>query len=137
MPATTAYKTKAFERLVRKEDIEEESFHRTIIEILSSNHGSLGHKLYKKRIGSRFGGKRGSYRAIVYYKMDTRIIFLHLYAKNENSDLNPSEMKGFIMISRDLDRLTENDIKRLVEQHELVRYNYETEILANGHGINP
>jgi hypothetical protein len=137
MPATTAYKTKAFERLVRKEDIEEESLHNAIIEILSSNHGSLGHKLYKKRIGSRFRGKRGSHRAIVYYKMGTRIIFLHLYAKNEKADLNPSEMKGFIMIARDLDRLTENNIERLVEQHELVRCNYETEILANSHGINP
>ena len=43
MPATAAYKTKAFERLVRKEDIEEESLLKAINEILSSNHGSLGH----------------------------------------------------------------------------------------------
>jgi hypothetical protein len=137
MPAIAVYKTRSFERLVRKEDIEEESLLKAVYEILSSNHGSLGHKLYKKRIGSRFRGKRGSYRAIVYYKMDTRIIFLHLYAKNEKGDVHPSEMQGFIMVSRDFDRLTENDIRRLVEQQELVRYNYGKEILANGHGNNP
>jgi hypothetical protein len=137
MAAIPVYKTKAFERLVRKGDIEEEAIERAVDEILASNHGAIGHKLYKKRIASRLRGKRGSYRAIVYYKVDTRVIFLHLYAKNEKDTLSHNEMTGFIFVSRDFDRLNENDINRLVEIHELVRLSYEKERLANGHGNNP
>jgi len=85
----------------------------------------LGHKLYKTRIGSPFKGKRRSYRAIVYYKLGSRLIFLHLYAKNEKASISNSEMKGFILLSKDLDRLTDQDIRQLLTINELGRYTYE------------
>lgn len=122
----TIYKTKAFERQYLKEGIDDHDFDEAIKELLHPNNkGGLGHKLFKSRMGSPFKGKRGSYRAIVYYKIGKRIIFLHLYAKNEKATLSPKEMKGFVLLSRDLDRLTDQDIDKLIIINELVRYAYE------------
>jgi hypothetical protein len=120
------YKTKSFERQYLKKGIDSRDLDETIKELLySSNKGGLGHKLFKSRIESPFKGKRGSYRAIVYCKVGKMIIFLHLYAKNEKTTLSPKEMKGFILLSKDLDRLTDQDIGKLVIINELVRYTYE------------
>lgn len=119
------YKTKAFERYFRKEQINNSDLSEAIKELLHSNIGGLGHKLHKTRIASPYKGKRGSYRAITYYKSGERIIFLHLYAKNEKENITPNEMKGFILLSRDIDRLTNQDLQRLVTLNEFVRYSYE------------
>ena len=121
----TIYKTKAFERYYLKERIDDSTLNEAIKEVLHSTKGGLGHKLYKARIGSPFKGKRGSYRAIVYYKLGSRLIFLHLYAKNEKATISHSEMKGFMLLSKDLDRLTDQDIRQLLALNELVRYTYE------------
>ncbi len=121
----TIFKTKAFERFFLKEKIDNSVLDNVIRELMYTGKGGLGHKLFKARIGSPFKGKRGSYRAIVYYKIKSTIIFLHLYAKNEKATISPNEMKGFILLSKDLDRLTDKDFQQLVHLKELVRYEYE------------
>lgn len=127
MPRIEVLKTKAFEKLLRKEPIDDTALYVAVKDAMGSNRGSLGHKLYKIRIGSRFGGKRGSYRLIMYYRIGTRIVFLYLYAKNEKADLKPQEQKAFSILSKELDRLTGADVQRLVSQNELVRCDYDIE----------
>jgi hypothetical protein len=127
MPRIEVLKTKAFEKLLRKEPIDDTALKVAVKDAMASNRGSLGHKLFKIRIGSRFGGKRGSYRVILYYRIGTRIVFLYLYAKNEKANLNSQEQKAFFMLSKEFDRLTGADVERLVSQNELVRCNYDIE----------
>lgn len=122
------YKTKAFERCYCKERISDDDLDEAIKDVIHSKRGGLGHKLFKKRMGSSYKGKRGSYHSIVYYRTGSTILFLHLYSKNEKVTISPTELKAFILLSKDLDKLTETDIQRLVTLKEFVRYEYEKNI---------
>ena len=51
--------TRDFARLFKKADVGEKKLNEAIREIYAGNVIALGHKVFKKRIGSRFGRKRG------------------------------------------------------------------------------
>jgi hypothetical protein len=66
--------TTDFARLLKKADIGEKKLNEAIREILKGYVIRLGRKVFKKRIGSRYGGKRGGYRSILYYQIDQVVI---------------------------------------------------------------
>ncbi|OWQ43773.1 hypothetical protein CDL60_28440 [Roseateles noduli] len=52
----------------------------------------LGHGLRKKRIARSGSGKRGGYRAIVANRHAGPWFFVHGYAKNRRTSLDPNEI---------------------------------------------
>ena len=52
----------------------------------------LGAELLKKRIARANGGKSGGYRSIVAYRQADRLFFLHLFAKNEKSNVTKKDL---------------------------------------------
>lgn len=117
--------TKDFDRLFKKADIGESKFNKAITEILAGNVISIGKKIYKKRIGSRFGGKRGGYRTILCYRMQKAIIFMYLYAKNVQEDISEREKKAFVELAGVYDQMSEEALLRAIKENKLVRWNYE------------
>lgn len=58
----------------------------------------------KIRMAIRRQGKKGGARVIYYFKLDTEIWFLDLYAKNDKADLSPTEKK---IVSRNVATIKE------------------------------
>jgi hypothetical protein len=113
---------KAFYRELKKSYIPDERLDNAINEIINGNAVSLGHKLFKKRIGSLTKGKRGSYRAIAFYKIRDKIIFIYLFSKNEQDNISKNQMKGLIILSEYYNKLDVLKIKKLVRIRELIPY---------------
>lgn len=61
----------------------------------------LGRHLIKQRIARTGGGKSGGYRTIVVFVMGDRILFLHVFPKNEKANLDTRELDFY----RDLARI--------------------------------
>lgn len=53
---------------------------------------NLGGELLKKRVARPGGGKSGGYRVVLAYRQGERVIFMHLFAKNEKSSVTKSEL---------------------------------------------
>jgi hypothetical protein len=117
--------TKTFSKLLNKANIGNEKFNKAILEICSGNEIALGHKIFKKRIGSQHGGKRGGYRSIFYYRLDKIIIFFHLYSKNEQENISDKEIKALIELSNFYDEKSLNELRQAIEKGVLVRWDYE------------
>jgi hypothetical protein len=120
--AIKVYLTRQFSRKLNAERIPKDNFDNSITEILNGLSHPLGHKLHKKRIGGLGKGKRGGYRTIAYYRIKEFLIFVYLYAKNEKENITRDELKGFILLSREYDNLTEDKIRRLIKENILIRY---------------
>jgi len=116
--------TRDFARLLRKADVGEKKLGAAIREICAGNVTALGHKIFKKRIGSRFGGKRGGYRSILYYRMDQAIVFLYLYAKNTQADITERDKKAFVELAGTLEQMDVLALHRAIAEHRLERWNY-------------
>jgi hypothetical protein len=117
--------TRDFDRLFKKADIGESKFNKAITEILAGSVTSIGKKVFKKRVGSRFGGKRGGYRTILYYRIEKAMVFMYLYAKNEQEDISDREKKALIELAGVYDQMDEETLVQAVKENKLVRWNYE------------
>ena len=120
--AVKVYLTRQFSRKFNAERIPKDKFDNAIKEIFNGLSVPLGHKLLKKRIGGLGKGKRGGYRTIAYYRIKEFLIFIYLYAKNEKENITRDELKGFTLLSREYDNLTEDKIRRLIKENRLIRY---------------
>jgi hypothetical protein len=118
---------KVFARLFKKADIDDENINEAIREIVHGNCIPLGHKLFKKRIASRYQGKRGAYRGILYYRSGDLMVFMYLFAKNDRENITPKEMKELILIARLYDTLQSQAIENAINKETLKRWTYETE----------
>jgi hypothetical protein len=116
--------TRECSRLLKKTDIGEKKINAAIEEILAGNVIPLGHKIYKKRIGSRFGGKRGGYRSILYYRVRETIIFMYIYAKNDQDDITERDKKAFMELSTAFDKMDITALLKAITGKRLVRWNY-------------
>ncbi|MCX5815229.1 MAG: type II toxin-antitoxin system RelE/ParE family toxin [Proteobacteria bacterium] len=87
------FKTKWFARFARKEHINDEMLMNAIREIERGlADGELGAELIKKRIARIGEGKRGGYRTIIAYRVESLSVFLYGFPKNAKSNLSPVEL---------------------------------------------
>jgi hypothetical protein len=77
------------------------------------------------RIRSEHKGKSGAYRSIVYYRKENFMIFMYLFAKNDQANLTPIEFKRFILVAREFDKADLNKINTLCTKRELILYGKE------------
>ena len=81
---------------------------------------SLGAGLYKLRMATKEGkGKSGGSRSILAFKSDSRVIWLHLFSKNDKGNVTISELKKLKILSNILLDLPDAEITRLIELGEL------------------
>lgn len=93
--------TKHFSKWVSKQKIPATELINAMVEVQEGKfEANLGGNIYKKRIKFEGQGKRGSGRTILCYKKDSRIIFVHGYAKNEKSNITQKELTAFKELSK-------------------------------------
>jgi hypothetical protein len=118
------YLTRDFDRSLSSLRIPARKFNKAIQEIIAGSSASLGHKIHKKRVGGPGSGKRGGYRTISYYRIGNLIIFLYLYAKNQKDDIDDDEKTAFFKTAKEMDKLRQSHIDKLVNMGKLIRYIY-------------
>ena len=87
------FKTKNFSKWAKKERIVDRHLKKVASELIQGlSYNELGSGLFKKRIACPGQGKRGSYRTLLAFKKNDRLIFMFGFSKSdrENIDLKKS-----------------------------------------------
>ncbi len=114
------FKTKWFTRFAHKEGIGDEKLAAAVQEAEKGlNDGELGGSLIKKRVARAGEGKRGGYRTIIVYRMETRAVFVYGFPKNAKANLSAIELEGYQKLAQILLSLTEAGIAKAMNEGEL------------------
>ena len=119
------YKVKKFINEAKKASVLDKLLFDTLDDFLSMGKDSqqkysLGAGLYKLRLASKEGrGKSGGGRSILAYKKESRVIWLHLFAKNEKGNISVVELKRLKVLSDILLGLSNDEIAQLIHLGEL------------------
>lgn len=85
---------------------------------------SLGAGLYKLRLSTNEGqGKRAGSRTILAFKSNSRVIWLHIFAKSDKNNVTTSELKKLKTLADILLDLTDSEIGKLIKLGELYEVN--------------
>lgn len=123
------YKVKKFSTEAKKADVSDVLLSETMDEFLSigtkgQQKLSLGAGLYKLRLATKEGkGKSGGSRSILAFKKESRVIWLHLFSKNDKGNVTTNELKKLKSLSDILLSLPDNDIEKLITLGELYEVN--------------
>ena len=114
------FKTKWFGRFARKEHISDSHLAAAVRELERGLHdGDLGGNLVKKRLARQGEGKRGGYRTIMVYRRGDRAIFVYGFAKSEQANLSPVELREYQKLARIYMRFSEADLAKALKGDEL------------------
>lgn len=118
------FKTKWFGRFARKERLSDQKLAEAFHEVEAGLHdGDLGGHLIKKRIARAGAGKRGGYRTILVYQRGKRAVFLYGYAKSDQADLTPVELRDYQKLAQLYLRFSEADLAAALQGGELQEVN--------------
>ena len=119
------FKVKKFLNESKKESISDALLSNALNEFLDmgkigQQKFSLGAGLYKLRLAAKEGrGKSGGSRTILAFKNDERVIWLHLFSKNEKGNISVSELKKLKQLSGILLALPDDKLTKLLDLGEL------------------
>lgn len=114
------FKVKAFARWARKEKIKDAVLLKAVKEMQNGLiDAQLGSGVVKKRIPASSRGKRGGARTIVAFQSHKHTFFMFGFLKNEAADIDHSEVKAIKQYAQNLLELTEDQIRRLVNDEAL------------------
>ena len=120
------YKVKRFLTETKKLNIADKMLINTVNDFMSMDKEgqqryALGAGLYKLRLASSGGkGKSGGSRTILAVKQGERLIWLHLFAKNDKGNVTTGELKKLKTLADILLGLSQVDIDKLVKRGELL-----------------
>jgi hypothetical protein len=90
------FKNRWFARFARKNGIDDEALKSAVSEIEAGNFDAdLGGHVYKQRVARPGGGKRGGYRAVLFFKCEERAFFVYGFAKNKMDNISESDLAEF------------------------------------------
>lgn len=114
------FKTKWFTRFARKEGIGDEKLADAVQEVEKGlNDGELGGDLIKKRVARTGEGKRGGYRTIIVYRVETRAVFVYGFPKSTKANLTALELDEYQKLAQIYLSLTEAGITKALNEGEL------------------
>lgn len=94
------------------------------VDLKGRQKNALGAGLYKLRLATNEGqGKSGGSRTLLAFKTENRIIWLHLFAKNDKENITASELKKLKLLADILLAMSDKDITRLINDNELYEVN--------------
>lgn len=120
------YKVKRFLTEAKKLKITDKALIETVngfmdLDTQGQQRHALGAGLYKLRLASVDGkGKSGGSRTILAVQQGKRLIWLHLFAKNDKGNVTTGELKKLKMLADILLGLSDSDIDKLVKSGELL-----------------
>lgn len=122
------YKTKAFARFARKEDLGDKALAAAIADIERGLiDADMGSGLIKQRVARAGGGKRGGFRTLIAYHIGKRAVFLFGFAKSDQANISPDDERDLKDYGALLLALKDKEIELMTENGELreVRYGKE------------
>jgi hypothetical protein len=122
------FKTKAFARFARKEDLKDKALADVIANIERGLvDADLGGGLVKQRVARVGGGKRGGFRTLIAYRAGERAVFLFGFAKNDRANISPEDERDLKDYGAMLLSLKDKDIELMTENAELREVCYDKE----------
>lgn len=119
------YKVRKFARETKKIDVTDMVLLDTAIAFLNLDEAgrkryALGAGLYKLRVATNEGqGKSGGSRSILAFEEDRKIIWLHLFPKNDKGNVTMNELKKLKSLSDILLSLSDSDFAQLIKTDEI------------------
>ncbi|MCW5589679.1 MAG: type II toxin-antitoxin system RelE/ParE family toxin [Legionellales bacterium] len=124
------YKVKKFAMESKRAEVSDHLLIETVTDFFTLDEKgqqrySLGGGLYKLRIASKAGkGKSGGSRSILAFNQGDKVIWLHLFSKNEKDNITKSEFKKLKVLAEILLKLNEQGITHMIELGELYEVNH-------------
>lgn len=84
---------------------------------------NLGGGLYKKRIARQDAGKRDSFRSLVIFKNNEKIIFVYGFSKNEKENITQKEKAVFRALAKYYLSASMEQFKSLIKNKVLFEVN--------------
>jgi hypothetical protein len=120
------FKTKWFTKWALKEDLKDNILLEAIKEMEQGLiDANLGSNVFKKRIAKEGHGKSGSTRTIIAFKINNKAFFMFGFAKNQKDNINQKELKALKDYASILLNLTNEEIKKAIEDNEFTEVLYE------------
>jgi hypothetical protein len=120
------YKTKKFEKLLRKTSLSDADLKKACIDMESGLiDADYGGHLYKKRIAIHGKGKSGGYRTIIGAKLGKSYFFLFMFAKGNKGSLDHKEEKAFKDLAKLIVSFSDEKISSMLLDGSLLKINLE------------
>jgi hypothetical protein len=110
-------KTKWFAKWAKKHRVLDETLANAIRDAennLSTAH--LGGGLYKVRVAAKGFGKRSAYRTIIAFRINEKAVFLYGFAKNDQENLSPDELRTLKKLAHDVLALEPDALRRAIDE---------------------
>ena len=111
-----SFKTRAFGRFARKERISDaalcEAIDRAERGIVDAD---LGGHVIKQRVARPGQGRSGGYRTLVAFRIETRAVFLHGFAKSEQDNISDDELKELRKAAGEVLGWSDDDVATLLD----------------------
>jgi hypothetical protein len=115
------FKYKQFYSWAKSEELDDNALVIAVNEIEKGLfEANLGSGLYKKRIARKGKGKSGGYRTLLAFKQGDKAFFLYGFSKNERANISKKEEVVLKKLAGCYLRLTEVQLKKLIEDGELI-----------------
>ena len=102
-PMTRVFKTRHFQRWMRKTELTNATLCQAVLEMLAGLiDADLGGGVLKKRVGLAGRGKRGGARTLVATNRGNRWFFVFGFQKNERANISEEELEAMQAIAADL-----------------------------------
>lgn len=120
MTKKRAFKTKTFNKWMRKSDLKDEDLLFAVAEMEAGLvDADLGGNVFKKRIARPGMGKRAGARTLVAGKISKKWFFIFGFVKNEKDNINDDELVHLQGAANRLLHLTDQDIEEAILAGEL------------------
>jgi hypothetical protein len=110
------FKTRAFGRFARKERISDaalcEAIDRAERGLVDAD---LGGHVIKQRVARPSQGRSGGYRTLVAFRIETRAVFLHGFAKSEQDNISDDELKELRKAAGEVLGWSDEDVATLLD----------------------
>jgi hypothetical protein len=124
MPKKRIFKTKTFNKWMRKTDLKDQDLLFAVAEMEAGLiDADLGGNVFKKRIALPGMGKRAGARTLVAGKIFKRWFFIFGFVKNEKDSINDDELVHLQGTANRLLYLTDQDIEEAILVGELQELN--------------
>lgn len=107
------FQTRRFKKLAHRAGIPERLLCLAATEVLLGQGADLGGGVWKKRCADN------RERAILLARGGRRAVFVHLFAKQDQSDLNPRELQAFRHLAAAYAGLTDDQCRSLIANGDL------------------
>ncbi len=129
----SVYKTKEFARFARKTGLDDEALHLAAEAVTSGRaDADLGGGVFKQRIAREGGGKSGSFRTIILFRVGAHCFLVHGFAKNVKANVTVKELKALKALADTLLGLNAGQLSKAQAAGELMEVRIDDEDTPEG-----